>query len=212
MWLAWAMTLATTVSTWSGSMPSAWPMCIAQISERRLASKSSWLRTSVRMAWRFWLTMTKVDRKIASRLTIHGEQPERVPVELHRGADQTDVEHDPDAEPDRVQVDEVQRPGEGGDHVGGPVLAAFEGVDELVGVLDPAFEFGDQPAVLDAVGAVHRQAGGTMMCDRFLGHRHSVAASLLAGEHPFGAGGPRPFEQPNTSTSSPPSRLAGATG
>jgi hypothetical protein len=30
---------------------------------------------SVRMAWRFWLTMTKVDRKIASRLTIMVSSP-----------------------------------------------------------------------------------------------------------------------------------------
>jgi hypothetical protein len=38
------------------------PMCVAQTSERRLASKSSWLRISVRIACRFWLTMTNVDR------------------------------------------------------------------------------------------------------------------------------------------------------
>ena len=50
-------------------------MCMAHTSERRFASKSSWLRTSVRNAWRFWLTMTKVDKKIASRLTIMVSRP-----------------------------------------------------------------------------------------------------------------------------------------
>src|SRR6266545_885439 len=74
-WLACAITLATTASTWLGSMPSRWPMCVAQTSDRRLASKSSWLRTSVRIAWRFWLTITNVDRKIASRLTIMVSRP-----------------------------------------------------------------------------------------------------------------------------------------
>ncbi len=46
-----------------------------QISDRRLVSKSSSLRISARAACRFWLTITKVDRKMASRLTIIVSSP-----------------------------------------------------------------------------------------------------------------------------------------
>ena len=50
-------------------------MCTDQISDRRLVSKSSWARMSALAAWRFWLTITKVERKIASRLTIIVSSP-----------------------------------------------------------------------------------------------------------------------------------------
>ena len=50
-------------------------MCTAHTSARRLVSKSSWLRMSALAAWRFWLTMTNVDRKIASKLTIMVRRP-----------------------------------------------------------------------------------------------------------------------------------------
>ena len=50
-------------------------MCTAQISARRFVSKSSWARMSERAACRFWLTITNVDRKIASRLTIIVSSP-----------------------------------------------------------------------------------------------------------------------------------------
>ena len=50
-------------------------MCTDQISDRKLFSKSRSLRMSDRAACRFWLTITKVARKIASRLTTMVSNP-----------------------------------------------------------------------------------------------------------------------------------------
>ena len=55
------------------------PVCLAMArtstSAVRLVSKSRLARTSALVASRFWLIMTKVDRKIASRLTIIVSRP-----------------------------------------------------------------------------------------------------------------------------------------
>src|ERR1700704_226868 len=52
----------------------------------------------------------------------HREKAERELVEDEGTAQQPDIQNDPDAEPDRVEVYEPERAGECGHTVGGPVL------------------------------------------------------------------------------------------
>src|SRR5207248_7289472 len=73
---------------------------------------------------RFWLIVTKVERKIASSETIIVSSPNGYFL---------NAEPDPAAEPNDVDVDEPHRAGEGRDLVRDPVLDAL---GALLGVLE----------------------------------------------------------------------------
>ena len=54
--------------------------------------------------------------------SIHGEQSKWVPIKLKRGTDQSNVECNPNHEPQGVEIHEVLRAGKTGDAIGNFVL------------------------------------------------------------------------------------------
>ena len=84
----------------------------------------------------------------------HREQSVGELVEDEARAEDAGIDGDPHAEPDRVDVHEVQRSGEGGDAVGDVVLRPFEGPDDSIFVADLESFNAIQTAVLDSVRPV----------------------------------------------------------
>jgi len=80
--------------------------------------------TSERSAWRFWLTITNVDRKMASRLTIIVSSPREL-VELV-GLPRSPMLRGSRRRTRTCEVDELQRASEAGDGIGRPVLGVLQ--------------------------------------------------------------------------------------
>src|SRR3954453_14262083 len=89
----------------------------------------------------------------------HGEESEGELVELERRPEDPDVDEDPDPEPDGVEIHEIERAGEAGDLIGGPILGPEDGVEDRAFV--PGLVVVDlvEVAVLDPVRLVDHSTG-----------------------------------------------------
>jgi hypothetical protein len=125
-----SMACATMCSTCSGSMPSCWPMCTAQISARRSVLEVD-LAAHIR-ALGLTVLRDHDEGRQEDRLQAHHhrQEAEREAVEDERGAEHAEVHRDPDGQPHAVDVDEGHGAGERRDPVGDAVLGVAEAPDD----------------------------------------------------------------------------------